>query len=318
MAPWLHCTLAMRWALVAICACAPPHLRQTLPPIAPTTGPPQGRWPSLEPAGRTGAAPIDPYAADDLPLREVTDDHVLSDVVLGDPGAVTTMVVRVDTGDYALPTGPNHVVEREGALRRVTIRRIPGGPVTDRERADALRAADRFDLATAAIRRTARVATSGARTDRARVAALVTWIHTNITYVLSDETVASRVLARGSGDCSEMSMLFIALARASNLPARRVVGLAATEADGASAFGFHAWAEVALDGHWVSVDPTWDEPVADATHVAILVGDSDDWTRAIPGLRLAVVDLTRDASLAGRAGARQLVSELPEYMRLTR
>jgi hypothetical protein len=306
----------MRWALVAICACAPPHIRQTLPPLAPTTGAPQGRWPSLEPAGRTRAAPIDPYATDDLPLHEVSGDHVPSDVELGDPGAVTAMVVRVDTGSYALPTGPNHVVEREGALQRITIRRAPGGHVTDGERADALRATDRFDLATAAIRRTARDATSGARTDRARVAALVTWIHSNITYVLSDETVASRVLARGSGDCSEMTMLFVALARASNIPARRVVGLAATEADGASAFGFHAWAEVALDGHWVSVDPTWDEPVADATHVAILIGDGDDWARAIPSLRLAVVDLTRDATLEGKADARQLVSELPDYMRL--
>ena len=308
----------MRWALVAICACAPPHIRQTLPPLAPTIGPSQGRWPSLEPAGRTTAAPIDPYATDDLPLRAVTGDHVPSDVELGDPGAVTSMVVRVNTGTYALPTGPNHVVEREGEIQRVTIHRAPGSPVTDRERADALRATDRFDLATAAIRRTARDATSGARTDRARVAALVKWIHTNITYVLADETVASRVLARGSGDCSEMSMLFVALARVSNIPARRVVGLAATEADGASAFGFHAWAEVALDGKWVSVDPTWDEPVADATHVALLEGDGDDWARAIPSLRMSVVGLTRDATLEGQADARQLVSELPEYMRLRR
>jgi len=66
-----------------------------------------------------------------------------------------------------------------------------------------------------------------------------------------------------------------------------VVGLAATEVDNAPAFGFHAWAEVALDGHWVQVDPTWDEPVADATHVVLMEGDGDAWNEALGNLRLA-------------------------------
>lgn len=261
-------------------------------------------------------APVDPYASDDLPLHAVLGDHVPSDMELGDPGAVTAMVVRVSAGNYDLPTSPNHVVEREGLIQRMTIHRSPGAHVTKAELADARRATDHFDLATASIVRAARDATSGARTDRARVDGLVRWVYTHITYELSDEEVASRVIESGHGDCSEMAMLFVALARASNLPARRVVGLAATRADGSSAFGFHAWAEVALDGHWVAVDPTWNEPLADATHVPLLEGDGDSWGQALPDFKMAVVDVTRDATLEGRADARQLVSELPSYLRL--
>jgi Transglutaminase-like superfamily len=144
------------------------------------------------------------------------------------------------------------------------------------------------------------------------------WTYQHMTYVRANESVASTVLARASGDCSEFSLLFVALSRAAGIPARRVVGLAATEADNAPAFGFHAWAEVALDGHWVQVDPTWNEPVADATHVVLMEGDGDAWGDALAGLQVAVVDLHRDPRLEDRGDARMLVRELPSYLVLLR
>ena len=34
-------------------------------------------------------------------------------------------------------------------------------------------------------------------------------------------------------------------------------------------FGYHAWAEVALDGRWHPVDPTWNQRPVDATHLKL-------------------------------------------------
>ena len=276
-------------------------------------------WPTLEPDGRIGAVPIDPYApAAEHALHGLVSETIASDVAFGDPGAVTSMIVRVQTR-VALPSSPAHqVVTEHDRIQRVTIRVGPGARVTRGERAAALRATATIDARDPAIRRAARDATANARTDHQRVTALVSWVYTHVSYVHADETVASTVLARTSGDCSEMSLLFVALARASGIPARRVVGLAGTEVAGASAFGLHAWAEVALEGRWVAVNPTWDEPASDATHVALFEGDGTGWQDALEDLRVAVIDVHRDHRLVGRADVRQLAAELPGYLRLRR
>lgn len=72
------------------------------------------------------------------------------------------------------------------------------------------------------------------------------------------------------GDCSEHSILFVAMARAVGIPARVAVGIAYSPAvDG---FGWHAWAEVHAAGRWYSTDPMWGQPVADATHIKLADG----------------------------------------------
>ena len=294
------------WPFLAVAACfGPPVVK------------PQASYPTLEPDRRV-EPPADPHAVN-RPLHAVEDDHIRADVDFGDPSAVTSMVAKVDSGDFALPSNPNHRVAADAdGVKRVTIHVGPGAAVTRSERAVALRATPQIDAGDPAIVRAAKQATAGARTDRERVAQLVGWVHSDMTYVKADESVASVVLARGSGDCTEFSLLFVALARASHIPAREVVGLAATEVDGASAFGFHAWAEVELDGHWVQVDPTWNESVADATHVLLHEGDADDCCAGMSQLRVAVIDLQRDNRLVGHADARQLARELPAYLRLRR
>lgn len=276
-------------------------------------------YPTLRPdrRGGTDAVPIDPYGPDPVLRGVVGGDHVPSDVELGDPGAVTKMVVDVKSS-YALPDSPHHHVVAEHDVQHVTIEVGPGNSVTPNERAAALQATAGIDAGARSIKRAARDATQDRRTDRAKVDALVMWTYQHMTYVRANETVASTVLAHASGDCSEFSLLFVALSRAAGIPARRVVGLAATEVDNASAFGFHAWVEVALDGHWVQVDPTWNEPVADATHLVLMEGDGDPWGAALTGLQVAVVDLHRDPRLKDRGDARMLVRELPSYLVLLR
>jgi hypothetical protein len=69
------------------------------------------------------------------------------------------------------------------------------------------------------------------------------------------------------GDCTEHAALYVAMARHAGLPAREATGLMWVAPLGA--FGGHAWAEVALDGRWVPVDPTWGQVPADATHIRL-------------------------------------------------
>ena len=100
---------------------------------------------------------------------------------------------------------------------------------------------------------------------------------------LPSEYPVVRLLQEPKGDATEHARLFVALARAVGLPAREVRGLVYL-GDEEMAFGGHAWAEVALDGRWQPVDPTWNESSVDATHVAIERG-SDAWVSMLARTR---------------------------------
>ena len=98
---------------------------------------------------------------------------------------------------------------------------------------------------------------------------------------------ASMVLEKRVGDCTEHTQLFIALARSVGIPAREVSGLAYM-GDGYRCFVWHAWAEVALDGHWVQVDPTFGEPVADPTHIKLSCGQGVSWQHMIGSIAIEI------------------------------
>jgi transglutaminase-like putative cysteine protease len=81
---------------------------------------------------------------------------------------------------------------------------------------------------------------------------------------------ASEVLRAAKGDCTEHALLFLALARATGIPARGVHGLVyANYGDAGPGLYWHAWAEVRVGDEWIPVDPTFDQDVADATHIAL-------------------------------------------------
>jgi hypothetical protein len=64
-------------------------------------------------------------------------------------------------------------------------------------------------------------------------------------------------LENGTGDCSEYSYLFVALCRASGIPARLNVGFGFRPSEENTTDG-HMWAEYYLQNYgWVPVDPTW-------------------------------------------------------------
>lgn len=96
------------------------------------------------------------------------------------------------------------------------------------------------------------------------------------------------VLKTREGDCNEHTYLYVALARALNLPALIKVGLVYND----GAFYYHAWPAVHL-GQWVELDPTFGQPVADATHLALLDGEIGDQMKllAVVGrVKIAVLD----------------------------
>ena len=134
---------------------------------------------------------------------------------------------------------------------------------------------------------------------------------------------AREVLRTRVGDCNEHTALFVAMARASGIPARIAVGLAFVR----GAFYYHAWPEVYIDegsrGLWLPVDPTFNQFPADATHVRLARGGLDRQTAILPLLgRLKMTILDAETApdserpiLAGApADLGQLAVPLPQRM----
>ena len=118
-------------------------------------------------------------------------------------------------------------------------------------------------LTDTAIANRARSITDGERDPRRLAEKLADWVASNIRRQ-SDPVVsrAATVLREGQADVDGHTLLFVALARASGLPARTVSGILLA----GGRFYFHSWAEVYLD-RWVPVDPTFGELPAPANRV---------------------------------------------------
>ena len=100
---------------------------------------------------------------------------------------------------------------------------------------------------------------------------LSNWVEETLEYTAAQNAVSAlEVLKNESGDCSEYSLLFVALARSLGIPAREVSGYvwAEDEEFGSGFFG-HAWAEIYDGKGWWSVDPTWGQLGVDAGHLVV-------------------------------------------------
>ena len=118
------------------------------------------------------------------------------------------------------------------------------------------------------IRAQAHALVGGERNPAAAAARLTHWVAAHMRKEITmGVPSAVRVLAQGRGDCNELTVLYVALARAAGLPARPVAGLV----DLGGRFYYHAWPEVYL-GDWVAADPTLDQFPADAGHLRFVAG----------------------------------------------
>lgn len=154
---------------------------------------------------------------------------------------------------------------------------------------DLLRATPEIDWDDPGIRRLALEAVGDAPGVFAGSTRLVHWVYRRLEKVYGESRDrASEVLQVGKGDCTEHALLFVAMARAAGIPARGVHGLVyARYDDGVPALYWHAWAEVKSGEEWIAVDPTFDEPVADATHVALGRGTQVDAVSLLGALSVA-------------------------------
>lgn len=107
---------------------------------------------------------------------------------------------------------------------------------------------------------------------RMSIARIMAWMDANIRKTPADSFSALDVLDRGEAECQGHSSLFAALARAQGIPTRIVNGLVYTQSS--AGFLFHTWTESFVEGRWISVDPTFSQVPADATHVGLVIGEN--------------------------------------------
>ena len=216
------------------------------------------------------------------------DTSVPIDRKLGDLSQRDEVTLIVGAaGDLALPTGPTQLAERlPDGRQRVTVRRGPGAEVTAAERTRGLAPTAAFDADAPTIAARAQQIVAGATIDRERIERIVMWVYTNLGKDLSTELAsASQVLSHGRGDCTEHTLLVVALARAAGVPARDVGGLMYEDTTGR--FYWHAWAQVALDGRWVAVDGAWGQPVADVGHLTFDIDGRGNASSAMGTITIA-------------------------------
>jgi transglutaminase-like putative cysteine protease len=115
------------------------------------------------------------------------------------------------------------------------------------------------------------------------------WVYTTVKKkpVISIPS-ALEVLSQLEGDCNEHTALYTALARASGIPTRMAVGIVYME----NGFYYHAWPEIWV-GHWMPVDPTFNQFPADATHIRFITGNLDmqaDIIKLVGKLKIEVLE----------------------------
>jgi hypothetical protein len=119
---------------------------------------------------------------------------------------------------------------------------------------------------------------------------IVSWVAANLQkdYGASADR-ATDVLRQRKGDCTEHSLLTVALLRAAGIPARRVDGVIyMVNQDGVPALYWHEWVE-AFVGEWTQMDPTFNQVVADATHFGVGQEGNAEITPLIGALKVVEV-----------------------------
>lgn len=92
------------------------------------------------------------------------------------------------------------------------------------------------------------------------------WVFNTITdkNLSGGYSTSLATLETQSGDCTEHTVLFIALARSVGIPSRICTGLILT----GGGFYYHFWPEVYV-GRWVQMDPSIGQDIADANHIQL-------------------------------------------------
>lgn len=192
---------------------------------------------------------------------------------LESPRTAARMEIVVDglPPGFEAPSEGGQRCARRGAELACTIDR--SAPLAQQEPARYLRPTLAAPSNLAEISSLAQSLASGAGDDQAKLARILAWMDANIAKEAIDSFSAADVLRERRGECQGHAYLFAALARAAGIPARIVNGLVYSPEHGG--FLYHTWNEAWIAGRgWQPVDPTFGQPLADATHVKLLEGES--------------------------------------------
>ncbi|MBM3835549.1 MAG: transglutaminase domain-containing protein [Verrucomicrobia bacterium] len=237
-----------------------------------------------------GAEPID--------MLEASSIRVDKD--LGAPDRVEALTLRiVGLNDFRIPASHRQRVRsRQGSaviLELMRDHKAPQStPLPASKREEYLRATPTLQSDQESIRNKAQEIIGGEKDTLEKARLLQEWVFRNVRQTMAANTTSALdVLSNRAGDCTEITMLFVALARSLGIPAREVGGVMYAN-EGTPIFGWHAWAEI-HDGHqWVTVDPTWNQVYVDATHIN-LAEDSKDWAwvNLLGKMKIKVLKVTK-------------------------
>ena len=210
-------------------------------------------------AREAGAAP-DILFASAVPARGFAGEAADLDVVV-------LKLKRFPDGFDAIVGGRQSLNEGNLHIERERAPYVGRDVLSEDEIRDALRADAFIQSDDPEIRKQVESLTGGlADIDKAR--ALSDWVFENLAKSPTLSIPSAReVLDNRVGDCNEHAVLFVALARAVDLPSRVATGLAYTGGQ----FYYHSWPEVWV-GKWLAVDPTFGQFPADPMHVRLLTG----------------------------------------------
>jgi len=231
-------------------------------------------------------------AKSDVVGIDIISASVKLDASLGDPSDIKKLQLRAVfvEGFEPPPSAPNQKAEKQAdGSYLLTMESVPGALVDAEARAEALLSTADITANDPGILAMATDLTKDAKDVKEKVAILNHWVYSNLDKSLSTNlSTASQILEHKTGDCTEHTVLLLALLRSLKIPARELSGLVYMGPE-LSAFGWHAWTEVEIDGHWVQVDPSWDEVVGNATHIRLGVGDSDSGMMNLGSMTLEAI-----------------------------
>jgi hypothetical protein len=114
------------------------------------------------------------------------------------------------------------------------------------------------------------------------------------------------VAVNPSGDCTEHTVLMVALLRRLGVPARAALGWAALDVGGETSLGLHSWVEAKIGRRWIPFDPTFGQSPAGAFRVASSVSSLSSiadltWNFGLPQEAALGVNVTPVEVLGSRA-----------------
>jgi transglutaminase-like putative cysteine protease len=232
-------------------------------------------------------ADIDMLAASVIPVEQKIADRRKID-------ALTLEITGL--GDFTVPSSPRQRVRAAEEKGAVTVELARDQrwenpiPLSPESRAKNLESTPVLQSGHPTIRQLAREITGGEKDPVKTAELLQKWVFDNLRKAYNvNATLALTVLDNRAGDCTEHALLFVALARAAGVPARRVGGLVYCSG-GEPFFAWHEWAEIHDGSQWVSVDPVEGDVYVDPTHVKLSEGSGDyAWINVLGRLRVRVV-----------------------------